>query len=86
MTKIKRSWDLLPKEQKRLAVKEIIDFFGNERGEEIGVIAAESILDMFLQKVGLDLYNKGVEDSKNFIKGYLGEIDLEIDIALKKDK
>lgn len=72
MTKIKRSWDLLPKEQKRLAVKEIIDFFGNERGEEIGVIAAESILDMFLQKVGLDLYNKGVEDSKNFVKDYLG--------------
>jgi len=86
MTKIKRSWDLLSKEEKKFVIKEIIDFFSNERGEEIGVIAAEDILDMFLQKVGLDLYNKGVEDSKNFIKDYLGEIDLEIDIALKKDK
>jgi uncharacterized protein (DUF2164 family) len=85
MTKVKRSWDILSEEQRKLAINEIIDYFVNERGEQIGIIAAEGLLDMFLQTLGPDLYNKGVEDSKKFIKDYLEEIDIEIDIALKKD-
>lgn len=67
-TIIKRSWDILTEEQREKAINEIISFFRSERNEEIGVIATGNILDMFLQTTGIDLYNKGIDDSNDFLK------------------
>lgn len=84
MTQVKRSWDLLTEEQRKTAIDEIISFYYSERNEEIGVIAAETLLDMFLQQVGVHLYNKGVEDTKDFIKSRFGELEVDIEVSLKK--
>ncbi|MFC1856193.1 DUF2164 family protein [Thermodesulfobacteriota bacterium] len=84
MTKTKRSWDLISQEKRRDSIKDIIDFFMTERDEEIGVIAAENILDHFLQGIGLDLYNKGIEDSKNFLVSRFEDIELDMEALLKK--
>lgn len=86
MTNIKRSWDILSDEQRKSAIDEIIHFFSSERGEEIGVIAAGNLLDLFLQTSGLELYNQGVEDSKKFIKNRMAEIEVDLDVSLKKLK
>lgn len=83
MTNIKRNWNLLSEEQRRASIKEIIDFFKTERDEEIGMIAAENILDHFLQTVGIQLYNKGIEDSVGFFKNGIENLELDID-SLKK--
>jgi uncharacterized protein (DUF2164 family) len=77
---------ILTDTQKREAIKEIIAFFQDERGEEIGVIAAESFLDLFLEKVGNEIYNKGVEDTKGFVRNAMAEVDANIDITLKRIK
>lgn len=84
MVQVKRSWDLLTDEQRKVAIDEIISFFLSERGEEIGVIAAGNLLDMFQEQAGVHLYNKGVEDTKDFIKKRFGELDVDIEISLKK--
>ena len=84
MEKTKRAWDLLPEEKKRKAVQEIINFFENERDEEIGIIAAENLLNHFLQEVGIDLYNKGVSDALKFIKTRFEDIELDMESLLKK--
>lgn len=75
---------LLSPEQKKEAINAIIDFFSSERGEEIGVIAAEDLLDMFLESTGIALYNKGVEDTKQLIQNYVEELNADIEISLKK--
>lgn len=75
---------LLTTEQRQQAIKAIIDFYETEKDETIGVIAAEELLDMFLDTVGTTLYNKGVDDSKNFIINQFAELETEIEIALKK--
>jgi uncharacterized protein (DUF2164 family) len=84
MTQVKRSWDILTEQERKTAIEEIISFFYSERNEEIGVIAAENILDFFLQQVGTQLYNKGVDDTKDFVKKKLDEVGVDIEVSLKK--
>ncbi len=84
MTNIKRSWDILDEKEKANAIDEIISFFRNERDEEIGVIAAGNILDIFLEKVGMQLYNKGVDDTKEFLKKRFEENEIDLEATLKK--
>jgi uncharacterized protein (DUF2164 family) len=84
MTQAKRSWDLLTDSQRKTAVDEIISFFRNERNEEIGILAAENLLDMFQHQVGVQLYNKGVEDTKDFVKSRLEEVSIDIEVSLKR--
>lgn len=64
MRNIKRKWDVLTKERRDTLTREIITYFKTERDLEIGVIAAEDILDFFLQALVADIYNKAVSDSK----------------------
>lgn len=84
MTQVKRSWDLLTDDQRKNAIDEIISFFFSERGEEIGVIAAGNLLDMFQQQAGVQLYNQGVDDTKDFIKKRFEELGVDIEVSLKK--
>lgn len=77
---------LLSETEKQKAIKEIISFFQDERNEEIGYIAAEGILDMFLETLGPAIYNKGVEDTKDFVRNAMAEVDANIDITLKRIK
>jgi uncharacterized protein (DUF2164 family) len=83
MEEIKRKRDVLSKERRKSCIEEIIPFFKKERNEEIGIIAAGDILDFFLQVIGPDLYNKGVEDSKNLLKGRLEDLEFDLE-ALKR--
>ncbi len=51
----------------------------------MGMIAAESILDFFLQTIGLEIYNQGVEDSINYMRIRSQEMELDMgSILLKK--
>ena len=76
----KRKWDLISKERREFIVKEIITFFHEKRDEEIGMIAAEEILDFFLEAVSRDIYNKAIENSKNVIKQNLENLDVDLDL------
>ena len=84
MNEIKRKWDLLPKAKRKSCIDELITFFKQERDETIGVIAAEDILDFFLQNIGEDIYNKAVEDSKELIKKTFDNLEVDLDLLLNK--
>lgn len=84
MSTIKKSWDLLTEEQRRKAVSDIIDFYATERDEKIGIVAAEELLDLFLQATSSYIYNKGVEDTKEFLKNGLEGLLFETEASLKK--
>lgn len=81
---IKRKSDPLSKEKRKSSIEEIITFFHQTRNEEIGVIAAEDILDFFLQNIGPDIYNKGVEDSKKLLKTQFENLEVDLDLLLNK--
>ena len=83
MDEIKRNWDVLSKEKRKSCIEEIIQFFKDERNEKIGVIAGGNILDLFLQTAGKEIYNKGVDDSKNLLKRLFEDLEIDLDILLK---
>lgn len=85
MIDIKRGLDVLTKENRAICLEEIIAYFHDERNEEIGVIAAESVLDFFLEKIGPDIYNQAIDDSKKALQKSLEGLDFEIEL-LKKQK
>lgn len=84
MTDAKRSWDLLSDETRKKAIKEIIAFFQTERDEEIGQLAADSLLDFFIEKIGPQLYNQGIDDAKDSLRKEIENIEVEMDILKKR--
>lgn len=60
-------------------IQDIISFFQDERGEEIGVIAAGNILDFVLELVGDEIYNRAITDAKKIIKEKLLDVEVELD-------
>lgn len=84
MSENKRAWDFLNEDQRRTFVKEIIGYFATERNEEIGVVAAENILDFFLQNAGNTIYNRAIEDVKTFLEKDFGYTIINLDVSLRK--
>ena len=84
MEKNKRALDLLSPEKKRICVDKIIHYFKQNMSEEIGIISAEKILHLFLEIAGNDIYNKGVEESRLILRNALDNLDLDLEVLLKK--
>jgi len=79
MSSVRKSWDRLPEDQKDHVKNQLIRFFDKELDEEIGVIAAESILNFFLQQVGPTLYNQGVSDAKLALEKRMDDLNYDLD-------
>ncbi|MCK9186136.1 DUF2164 domain-containing protein [Candidatus Gracilibacteria bacterium] len=84
MPNIKRKWDVISKERRESLIREVINYFKTEKDEEIGIIAAEDILDFFLERLHKDIYNKGIEDAKTTIKQTLENLDIDLDLLSSK--
>ncbi|MBI2038301.1 MAG: DUF2164 family protein [Candidatus Nealsonbacteria bacterium] len=80
MSKKKNKFDFESDVQKIKYIKEIIGFFQSERNEEIGVIAAEKVLDFFLQSMGEEIYKKAIKDCKKLLKERLEDLEVDLDI------
>ena len=76
--------NLLSEEKKREVVGAIIAYYQRERGEEIGVIAAEEILELVLELVGSEIFNKGVNEATKLIQERLAGVWLDVEAIVKK--
>lgn len=79
MSKVKRIWERLTDEEKKSVREALIQFFENERDEKIGIIAADEIINFFLQAVGSKLYNKGITDAKKALNNRTEELNYDLD-------
>lgn len=52
----------------------IIDYFYNERNEELGDLASRLILDFFIEELGFYMYNQGIEDAYAYMKDKVEDI------------
>ncbi len=83
MSPTKRLWNFVPEDQLPACLDQIIHFFGNERDEEIGMIAAGEILDFFQEVIGPRIYNAGVKDAKNVFQERSEDIGVDFDLLLR---
>lgn len=80
----KSKFSLISDEKKRGAVEAIIAFYKRERDEEIGVIAAEEILDLVVDLVGREIFNKGVDETVRLLQDRLGSVWVDVEAIVKK--
>jgi uncharacterized protein (DUF2164 family) len=69
----------LTKEDRADAIARIQRYFREERGEELGDLAAGLLLDFFATELGPTLYNRGVQDSKALAQRFTASLDEELD-------
>ena len=55
-------------EQKDIMIGEIQRYFANERDEDLGDLAASLILNFFVEKLGPEMYNQGIQDAQRYME------------------
>ncbi|MFC7370190.1 DUF2164 domain-containing protein [Fictibacillus iocasae] len=71
------------KEDKSEAIRSIQSYFWDERGEEIGELAAEGLLQFVIENIGPHLYNKGVDDAKKMTEDKMMNLEEDLE-SLKR--
>jgi uncharacterized protein (DUF2164 family) len=79
-----RKLEFVSEEKKNEYLKEIIGFFETERNEEIGVIAAENVLDFFMNTMGEEIYRKAIKDVQKALREKMEDLDVELELLLEK--
>lgn len=69
MNKIK-----IDKDKKEEMRKIIVNYFYDERDEDLGDLASQLILEFFLEELGPYIYNLGVEDAYAYTKDITEDI------------
>lgn len=66
------------KEKKEKMIYEIKKYFLEERDDDLGDLASDLVLDFFIEKLGPEIYNQGVQDAYTFMKDRVEDV-LEIE-------
>lgn len=85
MNKIKRKNNYLSAENRKKIIDKIIGFFADERGEEIGYIAAEEVLEFFVSEIGKEIYQKGVKDSQKLMEKWYTNLEIDLEVLSKEE-
>lgn len=78
-------WKQIPREKKKELVERIQSYFYEERGEEIGELAAENFLHFIMSDIGPTLYNAGISDAIGMTEQKWMSIEQDLE-ALKKSE
>ncbi|MFC7678638.1 DUF2164 domain-containing protein [Paenibacillus sp. GCM10028914] len=73
-----------PKEQRELLIEQIQEYFEVERGETLGHLAADSILEFFIEKIRPHVYNQALDDCRQLVTQRM--VSLEEDIYALEQK
>lgn len=67
----------LSTEEKRKLLEEIQNYFEQERDEKIGIIAAEGLLEFFLNALGKQIYNKALDNVKLWYEKVMENVEAD---------
>lgn len=72
----------IPKGQKAQIVAMVQQYFRDERGEEIGDLAAEFLIDFMIKQMGPFIYNQAIEDVQAVLNQRMAALEEDV-YALK---
>lgn len=64
----------LSDERREFMRSKVVEYFAKEREEELGELASALILDFFIDELGADIYNQGVEDAHAYVLDKLEDL------------
>ncbi|MBP1754196.1 MAG: hypothetical protein H6Q59_594 [Firmicutes bacterium] len=76
--------DLTPELKKQL-LEEIVYYFETERDEKLGVIASEGVLDFFMDNLGHFIYNKALDDAKQWYGKRMEDVEADFYTLYKEE-
>lgn len=74
----------LNEEQKKKMKEEITAFYLDARGEEIGIIEQQQILELFMEHMAPIIYNKALDDVKNWHRTQLDNMESDYYLLYKE--
>lgn len=75
---MKRKWDVTNEEAQKKCIDEVIARVDELETTEIGVIAAQDIIDIIIENLAPDIYNTGVADAQKVIQKKLQDIEVDL--------
>ena len=73
----------LSDQQKKQLASEIKAFYLDVRGEEIGVIEEQQLIDLFCEHLAPIIYNKALDDSMHWLKEQVGNMEADYYLLYK---
>lgn len=64
----------ISEERKEFMRSKVVEYFADERDEELGELASQLILDFFIDELGIEIYNQGVEDAHAYVLDKLEDL------------
>jgi len=77
---ISRKFNTVSKEVVKKSIDEVITRIHEIGDSEVGIIAAQDIIDIVVQNVGPEIYNMGIHDAKKLLVEKLADLETDIDI------
>ena len=74
----------LSEEEKKKIKEEITAFYLDIRGEEIGIIEKEQIMDLFLEQLAPMVYNKALDDVGRWYKDQQENLESDFYLLYKE--
>ena len=71
-------------EQKKQLASEIKAFYLDVRGEEIGMIEEQQLIDLFCEHLAPIVYNKALDDSMRWFKTQMGNLEADYYLLYKE--
>ena len=75
----------LTEEEKKWMADEIKGFYLDERGEDIGIIEQQQLLDLFVERLGPVVYDKGLDDARRWYQSQMENLESDYYLLYKKD-
>ncbi len=75
-----RKWDTTNKEIQQKCIDEIITRVEEIGDGQVGVIAAQDIIDIVTENLGPEIYNLGVKDAKKAVTERFHDLEVDIDL------
>lgn len=76
---MQKKFDAIPDEVKRRCNDELITLIEELTDQEIGVIAAEQIIDTIMEYYGPAIYNVALDDAKKLVTEKFADTEYELD-------
>ena len=67
----------LSEEPKKALREEIRAYYLDQRGEDIGIILQEGLLDLFLEELAPIVYNKALDDAKLWFSRRMDDVEAD---------
>ena len=73
-----RKWDAASKEIQQKCIDEVIARVEEIEGDQVGVIAAQDIIDIVTENLAPEIYNAGVRDAKKAVQERFQDIEVDL--------